>query len=78
LGFGAQQNPIDAPCLRWVRKGAQSNLNVPFRSLQHKTFDRLSDAGDDVMPIRRAQASRHDAPYASEADDGDGGTRFPG
>jgi hypothetical protein len=69
LGFGAQKNPIDAPRLCRVCKGAKSDLNVSLRPLEYQTFDWVPDAGDDVMLISRAQASRDDTPDASETND---------
>jgi hypothetical protein len=77
LGFGAQQNPIDRRRLRWLREGAQKDLNVPLRPLKAKTLDGLADTGDDVMPVGRAQASRDDASDIAETNDGNSRT-LPG
>jgi hypothetical protein len=45
---------------------------------KYKALDRTPDASDDVVAVARPQASRRDAPYASETNNGDGRTVIPG
>jgi hypothetical protein len=72
LDLGAEKNPIDARSLCWVHEGPQRHLNASFRLFEHQPLDRMPDAGDDVMPIGDAQASRRDTSDASKTNDSDG------
>jgi len=70
--LGAKENPINRRCRRWVRHAAQSNFHRALGALQRQTFERLADAGDDIMSVGSTEARGSDTANAAQADHGDG------
>jgi hypothetical protein len=54
----------------------QFNLYRALGALQRETFERLADAGDDIMPVGSTEAPGRDTTNAAQADHGDGETRL--